>query len=286
MKVRCACERSFEVDVNAAGKRFRCPHCGRYITLPATVLAEIRRNSLISLGQPATTSTIVVRTGENESAPNFLIWTAGVVAATTIVAVALLAMSLGPSNRASTSQYETTDPSLVTTKATMTSTTGDPSLVSDSAPVLAQDFYRGKSPIEMTESEWIMTLRDWGELPNWWMNWPYSDAHPWSYPLQNQIAFFREVREMDHSDHISDAKLERLRKDFLSKHHDYEPYPANSPSNAVDQYVNAARTALSRDLMQQQLNEAARLLRSMLLRPANPIQSQSATQPIEVTTQR
>ena len=200
MNVQCACERSFEVNVNAAGKRFRCPHCGRYITLPTTVLAEIRKNSLISIGRPIANSTIVVRPAENESTPSFLIWTAGVVAATTLVAVALLVTSLGPRRGASTSQYETNDagtsPSVKAT-ATTTSAVGDPSRVIDSAPVLATDFYRHKSPIEMTENEWLMTLRDWGKLPNWWMNWPYSDAHPWSYPLQNQIAFFREVREMD-----------------------------------------------------------------------------------------
>ena len=78
-----------------------------------------------------------------------------------------------------------------------------------------------------------------------------------------------------HSEHVSDAKLDRLRKDFLSKHRDYEPYPANSPSNAVDRFINSARTSISRDLMQQQLDEAAGLLDAMLLRPAAPIQSQA-----------
>lgn len=289
MQVQCTCQRRFEVPVNTAGKRFRCPHCGHYITLPNTILAQIRKSSLISTGQPAVNSTIVVQPAEHEPAPRLLIWTAGVVAVTGLVAIALLVSTVGSGRATSLLPWDEHGNVTVNTHAGTSArdatphTFGDPSRMRDPAPILGTEFYRQKSPIEMTDTEWIMTLQDWGELPDWWSSWPYSEAHPWSYPLRTQVSFFRDIREVDRTEPVSPTKLESLRKDFLSKQRDYEPYPANSPNNVVDRYLSAARTSLSRDLMQQQLDEAAKVLHSML-RPSFPVKAQAAPPPNASTT--
>ena len=272
MRIQCVCQREFEVDISEAGKRFRCPHCGRYFTFPGTVLAAWRGRPLIATSQPPSSTEVVVAAAAERSSP-LLLWAAVAITVTASMTAYLLLRILDDNLRSplvDSSQVVTQSSSLPAASgeaAPASYPVGTSPPHSAINPALATDFYQNKAPIEMTTTEWLMTLRDWGELPPWWSQWPYKEDHPWSFALNYQADLFLEVSRMEQNGHVTDEQVQRLRKDFFNKRREYTPFAENSPHDLVDRYIKAARTSISRELMQQQLNEAAKYLRSMLLRP-------------------
>jgi hypothetical protein len=266
MLVQCVCQREFDVEISHAGRRFRCPHCGRHLTFPGTALSAFHDKQLVptsqsSAKQPSEQTRLVVAAPAERSS-TLLACTAVIAALAGIVSAYSLIRTMGDNSPSPEAALD------YLANVTEPVATGRNSGGQSSArtPSVATDFYQRKAPIEMTRTEWIMTLRDWGELPSWWSHWPYNDDHPWTYPLNYQADLFLEITRLELTERLTDEKVQRLRKDFFKKQREYEPQAENSPHELVDRYIRAARTAISRELMQQQLNEATKYLRSMLLR--------------------
>lgn len=271
MYIKCnVCEQEFDVDISHAGKSFRCPKCGSRFRFPDTALLAHSgyRVATVSRGAAPTSPERYGLPAATYPEQSSMAWLAilTITAVTTITGLYFLIRTINDDadfRSAATSGHVSESGNTVPGQlaSSQIRQTG-PSLAA--APALATDFYRGKAPIEMTQSEWSMTLSDWGQLPTWWSQWTYNEEHPWTYPLNCQAELSRTVTQLEQTERVTETKVQQLRRELSNARRQYPAQPENSPHDLIDRYLRNARCCISRELMQQQLDEAASHLSAML----------------------